>query len=327
MKRREFIAGLGGAAAWAAVARAQQPPLPVVGLVNAISAKEAEPTWAAFRAGLAESGFIEGRNVVVEYHWLEGQHDLIPALLADWVRRRIAVIAAPGNATATVAAKEATSTIPIVFGVPDDPVRLGLVGSLDRPGGNLTGVNFFSTEAVPKRLGLLHQLVPKAKRVAVIVNPSERESAEGTLREIEAAAAVVGLALDVYNASTSPEIDAAFAALVRGRAEALFVGADGYFVGRRVQFVTLATHYGIPAAFSHPSFAEIGGLMSYSADIRGMVRQVGAYTGRILNGTKPADLPVMQSTRFKFVLNMLTAKVLGIDVHPGLLAVADEVIE
>jgi len=327
MRRRDLIAGLGAAALWPVRAPAQQQAMPVVGFINATSSNESEGPLAAFRAGLAKLGFIEGRNVVVEYHWLDGRYGSIPTLVADLVRRRVAVIATPGNTPAALAAKAATSTIPIVFGVGEDPVRLGLVASLARPGGNLTGVNFFAIEAVSKRLGLLHELVPKAKRIAVLVNPSNVGSTDGTLREIEAAARGVGLALNVHEASTSSEIDEAFAALVRERAEALFVGGDAYFIGRRVQFVTLATRHGIPAAFGNPAFAEIGGLMSYGADIADMLRQVGAYTGRILKGTKPADLPVVQSTRFKFVLNMLAAKALGIEVPPGLLASADEVIE
>jgi putative ABC transport system substrate-binding protein len=326
-KRREFIAGLGGAAAWPVVARAQQRALPIVGFINAASESDSQRSLAAFRAGLAEFGFVEGRNVIVEYHFLGGRDDLVPALVTDWVSRRIAAIATPGYAPAAVAAKALTSTIPIVFGVGEDPVRLGLVASLTHPGGNLTGVNFFTVEVVSKRLGLLHQLVPKAKRIAVVVNPADVLSTDGTLREIEAAAHIIGLTFRVYHASTSLEIEEVFTDLARDQAEALFVSADGYFVSRRVQFVTLATRHGIPTAFSNPIFTETGGLMSYAADIEGMVRQVGTYTARILQGVKPAELPVVQSTRFKFVLNMVTAKALGVDVPPGLLASADEVIE
>jgi putative ABC transport system substrate-binding protein len=264
VKRRTFIAGL-GAAAWPVVARAQTRVLPIVGFINGSSASDNQRTLAAFRAGLAKFDFIEGRSVVVEYHWLEGRDDLVPTLLADWLSRRIAAIATPGYLPGAVAAKAATSIIPIVFGVGEDPVKLGLVTSLTHPGGNLTGVNFFTTEVVSKRLGLLHQLVPKAKRIAVIVNPADALSTDGTLREIEAAARIIGLTFHVYNASTSLEIEEVFTHLVRDQAEALFVSADGYFVSRRVQFVTLATRHGIPTSFSNPIFTEIGGLMSYAA--------------------------------------------------------------
>jgi putative ABC transport system substrate-binding protein len=328
IRRREFIAGLGSAAAWPPSARAQQPALPVIAFFNEASLDGlAVRSLPAFRAGLGEFGYVEGQNLSIEYHWLEGQFDRAPALVADVVRRRVTAIATLGNPAAALAAKAETATIPIVFGVGNDPVRLGLVASLARPGGNLTGMNFFANEAVPKRLGLLHELAPKAKRVAVLVNPRNILGTEATLREVQDAARVIGLPVDVLNSSTSPEIEAAFATLAHERAEALFVGPDAYFVSRRVQFATLATRYGIAAAYFDRDFVEAGGLMSYGTDIADMYRQVGAYTGRILKGAKPADLPVVQSTKFEFVINMQTAKALGLEVPEALLATADKVIE
>jgi len=328
MKRRTFIAVLGGAAAWPLAARAQQPALPVVGLVNAGSLDPTSAQFlAAFRTGLGEIGYIDGQNVSVEYHWLDGNNDRLPALMAALVRRRVAVIATPGATAATLAAKAATATIPIVFGVGDDPVRLGLVGSLARPGGNATGMNFFVNEAVPKRLGLLHELVPKARRLAVLVNPSNVANAEATLREAQDAARAMGLPIDVLKASTSREIEAAFAVLARDQIEALFVGPDQYFNSRRVQFATLATRNGIATSFSLREYVEAGGLMSYGTDPAGMFRQVGEYAGRILKGAKPAELPVVQSTKFELVINLQTARALGIEVPPSILGRADEVIE
>jgi len=325
--RREFIAGLGGAAAavWPLAARAQQPAIPVVAFVSGGSADA--PFAAAFRKGLNEAGYVERQNVTVEYHWLEGQFDRLPVLMADLVRRRMAVIATPAGNLAALAAKAATTSIPIVFGVGEDPVKLGLVASLTRPGGNATGVYFFALEVTAKRLALLHELVPKAVRIAVLFNPTNTATMETTLREIQEAAQPVGLQLQILNASTSREIEAAFAALVRERADALFVAPDVFFIGRRVQFTTLATHYGIPASYSAREAVEAGGLMSYAADRMDMYRQVGAYTGEILKGAKPADLPVFQSTKFEFVINLQTARVLGIEVPNSLLLLADEVIE
>jgi ABC-type uncharacterized transport system substrate-binding protein len=322
MKRREFITLLGGAAAWPLAARAQQPAMPIVGFVSSGSAERA----AAFRKGLNETGYVEGQNVMVEYRWLEGQYDRLPALMADLVRRRVGVIAAFANPPA-LAAKAATTTIPIVFGVGQDPVRMGLVASLARPGGNATGINFFNQEAVAKRLGLLHDLVPKAVRIAVLVNPANASASESTLREIPEAARALGLQIAVLNASTSREIEAAFLTLVRDRADALFVAPDGFFVGRRVQFVTLAAHHRIPAAYTQREFVEAGGLMSYGTDIPDMYRQVGVYTGQILKGVKPADLPVVQSTKFEFAINLQTARALGLEVPNLLQLLADEVIE
>src|SRR5215469_3940232 len=309
--RRKFITLLGGAAvAWPA--RAQQPAMPVVGLVNAGSRESSASRAAAFRKGLGETGYVEGQNVTVEYHWLNGQYDRLPSLMADLVRRRVAVIATPGATLPALAAKAATATVPIVFGVGEDPVGLGLVASFARPGGNATGINIFLNELVAKRLGLLHELVPKAVRVAVLVNPANAPSAEATLRDLPEAARAIGLRTQVLNASTSREIEAAFATLVRERADALFVAPDAFFISRRVQFVTLAARYGIPTAHNAREEVEAGGLMSYGTDNVDMWRHVGGYTGQILKGAKPADLPVMQATKFEFVINLQTARALGI---------------
>jgi putative ABC transport system substrate-binding protein len=323
--RREFITLLGGAAAWPLAARAQQPTMPIVGFVNGRSPDARRA--AAFRKGLDDTGYVEGQNVMVEYHWLEGQYDRLPSLMADLVRRRVTVIATPGSNPAALAAKAATTAIPIVFGVGEDPVRLGLVASVSRPGGNATGINFFVSEVVAKRLGLLHDLVPKAVRIAVLVNPGNAPSAEATLRDIPVAARAIGLQIQVLYASTSREIEAAFATLVRDRADALFVAPDGFFTSRRVQFATLAARYGIPAAYSSREFVEAGGLMNYGTDTLDMFRQAGVYAGQILAGAKPADLPVLQSTKFEFVINLQTARALGLEVQPQLLASVDEVIE
>jgi putative tryptophan/tyrosine transport system substrate-binding protein len=325
MKRREFITLLGGATvAWPLAARSQQPAMPVVGFVNAGSSDA--PLAAAFRKGLNEAGFVEGQNVTVEYHWLEGQFDRLPALMADLVRRRIAVIATPAGNAAALAAKAATTTIPIVFGVGEDPVKLGLAASLARPGGNLTGINFFTGEITSKRLALLHELVPKAVRIAVLVNPANIASTE-SIRDIPEAARAMGLQIQVLNASTSREIEAAFATLVHDRADALYVAGDVFFTSRRVQFVTLAAHHRIPASYASREAVEAGGLMGYDTDRAGMFRQVGTYTGQILKGAKPADLPVLQSTKFELVINLQTARALGIEVPLHLQQLADEVIE
>jgi putative ABC transport system substrate-binding protein len=301
--------------------------MPVVGLVSGRSLDAAARHAAAFRKGLSETGYVEGQNVTVEYHWLDGQYDRLPALMADLVRRRVVVIATPGSNPAALAAKAATTTIPIVFGVGEDSVRMGLVASLARPGSNATGINFFLAEVLAKRLGLLHDLVPKAVRIAVLVNPANASTAEATLRDIPEAARAIGLQIQVLNASTRGEIEAAFATLVRDRADALFVAPDGFFVSRRVQFATLAMRYGIPAAHAVREEVEAGGLMSYGTDNLDMFRQVGVYTGQILKGAKPADLPVLRSTKFEFVINLQTVKALGLEVPPQLLASVDEVIE
>jgi putative ABC transport system substrate-binding protein len=327
MRRREFITLLGGAAAaWPLAARAQQPAMPVIGFVDGGSPEGRARFAAAFRKGLNETGYDEGQNVLVEYHWLNGQYDRLPSLMADLVRRRVAAIAAIGNPPA-LAAKAATTTIPIVFGVGQDPVRMGLVASLARPGGNATGINFFNQEAVAKRLGFLRELVPKAIRIAVLVNPTNTSATEAALLEIREAARALGLQIAVLNASTSREIEAAFSTLVPDRADALFVAPDGFFTGRPVQFATLAAHHRVPAAYTQRHFVEAGGLMSYGTDIPDMFRQVGVYTGQILKGVKPADLPVAQSTKFEFVINLQTARALGLAVPNSMQLLADELIE
>ena len=324
MRRREFITLLGGAAAaWPLAARAQQPAMPVVGFVSGQSPEDSAPLGAAFRKALNETGYVEGQNVMVEYRWLDGQYDRLPALMADLVRSRVAVIATPGFTAAALAAKAATTTIPIVFGVAEDPVKLGLVTSLGRPGGNATGINLLSAEVVAKRLGLLHDLVPKAARIAVMVNPANSSTAEATLRDVPEAARALGLEIQV----SSRDIEAAFATLVRERADALFVAPDGFFTSRRVQFATLATRHAIPAVYSNRSYPEVGGLMSYGSDTLDYYRQAGLYTGQILKGAKPADLPVLQSTKWEFVINMQTARALGIEVPNSMQLLADEVIE
>jgi putative ABC transport system substrate-binding protein len=324
--RREFITLLGGpAAAWPLAARAQQSAMPVVGFVNAGSSDA--PLAAAFRKGLNEAGYVEGQNVAVEYHWLEGKFDRLPTLMADLARRRVAVIATPAGNHATQVAKAATTAIPIVFGVSDDPVKLGLVESFARPGGNLTGINFFSSELEAKRLALLHELVPKAVRIAVLVNPANAPTSESQLRAISDAAHAMGLQIQVLKASTRSEIEAAFATLARDRAESLHVAGDVFFTSRRVQLATLAATNRIPTSYPSREAVETGGLMAYAADRAGMYRQVGAYTGQILKGAKPADLPVLQSTKFEFVINLQTARALGLDVSLQLQQRADELIE
>jgi putative tryptophan/tyrosine transport system substrate-binding protein len=327
MRRRDFIQGIVcSAAAWPLAARAQQTTMPVVGFVRDGAADTSAWLAAAFRKGLNETGYFEGQNVSVEYHWLEGQYDRLPQLMADLVRRQVAVIATPGNVT-TVAAKAATATIPIVFGVGDNPVRLGLVASLARPGGNATGINFFFQEVVAKRLRLLHELVPKAVRIAVLVNPANISVAENTVRDVQQAAPALGLQIQTLNASTSAEIDAALATLSHEHADALFVAGDAFFVSRRVQLATLTARDRIPASYGNHESVEAGGLMSYGGDIADMFHQVGIYTGKILHGAKPADMPVQQSTKFELAINLQTARALGIEVPSGLLAIADEVIE
>jgi putative tryptophan/tyrosine transport system substrate-binding protein len=282
---------------------------------------------AAFRKGLAETSYVEGQNVTVEYHWLEGHYDRLPALMADLVRRRVAVIATPGTPPAAIAAKAATETIPVVFGVGEDPVKLGLVASLARPGRNMTGINYFVQEVTAKRLGLLRELVPKAARVAVLINPTNVSIAKTTLRDVEEAAGVFGLQIRVINASTNSDLDAAFATFAQDRPDALFIAGDAFFGSRAVQLVTLAARDRIPTAYAHCDYVAVGGLISYGTDIADMFRQVAVYTGIILKGTKPADLPVVQSTKFEFTINLQTARTLGLTVPETLLATADEVIE
>jgi len=327
MNKRAFITLLGGAAGWPLAARAQQAGMPVIAFIDATSAVASARWTAAFRKGLNETGYTEGRNVAVEYHWLEGRYDRLPALLAELVGRRVAVIATPGSTPAALAAKAATTTIPIVFGVGEDPVKLGLVANLARPGGNATGVNFFVSEVVRKRLGLLRDLIPRAVRIAVMINPGNAATAEATLREVQNAADALGLQIHVVNASTSDEINAAFAAISHERAEALFLGPDAFFNSRRVQLVTLSARDRIQTVYGTRDYVEVGGLMSYGTNITDSFSQAGVYVGKILNGTKPAELPVIQSTKFEFVINLQTAKALSLDVPSGLLLAADEVIE
>jgi putative tryptophan/tyrosine transport system substrate-binding protein len=326
IRRREFIGGLGSAAvAWPLAVRSQQSAMPIVAFVNAGSSDA--PLAAAFRKGLNDAGYVESQNVTVEYHWLEGQFDRLPTLMADLVHRSVSVIATPAGNFAAQAAKAATTTVPIVFGVAEDPVKLGLVASFARPGGNATGINFFNQETAAKRLALLHDLVPKAVRIAVLVNPANVPVAESTLRDIPEAARAMGLQIQVFNASTRSEIEAALATLVRDRSEALYVTADTFFMTRRVQLATLAATHRIPASYGARQAVEVGGLMSYGTDRVDMSRQVGAYTGQILKGAKPADLPVLQSTKFEFVINLQTARALGIEVPNSIQLLADEIIE
>ena len=325
MKRREFITLLGGAAAgWPVAARAQQA-MPVVGFLGAGSPGPFVPQTAVFRQGLAEAGYVEGHNVAIEYRWAEGQYDQLPALAAEFVRRQVAVIVA-FPIPAAVAAKAATTAIPIVFNVAGDPVKLGLVGSLARPGGNATGVNSFLAELGAKHLLLLGELLPTATLVALLVNPTN-ENIEGVTKDVVAAAATLGVQIDIVRASDSREIEAAFATLVRNKVNALLIGPDVFFSSRRVQLATLTARHAIPAVSNVREFAEVGGLMSYGTDLTEVFRQLGVYTGRILKGAKPADLPVVQSTKFQFVINLPTARALGIEIPPTLLARVDEVIE
>jgi putative ABC transport system substrate-binding protein len=326
VKRREFITLLGGgAAAWPLAAGGQQPAMPVVGLLHPSSTDTSR--LRAFRQGLKDAGFIEGENVAIEYRSADDQTDRLPALAAELVQRRVAVIAAIGGIPSALAAKAATTTIPIVCLVGIDPVRLGLVASLARPGGNLTGINILSTELASKRLELLRALVPGATRIAVLVDPTNAAGTDSTLRDVGAAARALGLQIQVLNASTSLELDAAFAALVSERSDALLVGSTPFLFDRRVQLAQLAARHAVPAIYQDRHHAEVGGLMSYGASLVDAYRHVGVYTGRILKGAKPADLPVVQSTRFELVINVPTTRMLGLNVPQALLATADEVIE
>ena len=329
IKRRAFIALLGGAAtsmAWPRDARAQQRAMPTIGFLNSQSLDVFMEPLRGFRQGLKDAGYVEGENVAIEHRWAENQTDRLPALAADLVRRRVAVIATFGNTPALVA-KAATATIPIVFNVGDDPVRIGLVASLARPGGNLTGVNFFTGELVAKRLELLRELVPIATRVAMLVNPTNATTTETTLRDAESAARAMGLQIQAVRASTSREINAAFVSIVRERLDTIFVSLDPFLASRRVQLVHLASRHAVPATYALRDFAEAGGLMSYGANITDAYRQMGVYAGRILKGAKPADLPVVQASKFELVINAETARMLGLTVPPSLFATADEVIE
>jgi putative ABC transport system substrate-binding protein len=326
MKRREFVALLGGAAAWPLGARAQQPAMPVVGFLGTASPGPFAHLVAGFRWGLQETGFVEGRNAAIEYRWAEGQYDRVAALAADLVRRQVAVIVTVGGEASAAAAKAATATIPIVFNTGSDPVKLGLVTSLARPGGNATGVNIFTTELVEKRLGLLRDLVPAATTVGVLSNPNFA-AAVANVRESEAAARAIGKEVVIFNASSDAEIETAFVNIVQARPGALLVGADPFFNSRRGLIVALAARHAIPAIYEWREFAEAGGLISYGTSLVGAYRQQGIYAGRILKGEKPADLPVVQLSKFELVINLNTARALGLAIPPGVLAIADEVIE
>jgi putative ABC transport system substrate-binding protein len=328
MRRREFITLVGGTAvAWPLAARAQQAAVPVIGFLNSASLDTFSRHLRAFSEGLKDTGYVDGENVAIEYRWAEGQFDRLPALAGELVRRKVAVIVATGGPASALAAKAATTTIPVVFNVGEDPVRLGLVASLARPGGNVTGINFFIYELAAKRLALQRELVPAATRVAVLVNPANAAHTETLLRDVEAAARVIGLQIQIVNASTNREIDAAFAGLARERVDALFVFPDPFFISRRFQIVQLATRHAVPATYPARDFVEPGGLMSYGTDSADAWRQTGVYTGRVLRGVKPADLPVVQSSKFELVVNAQTARMLGLTVPPSLLSIADEVIE
>jgi len=327
VKRRAFMSLLGGAAVWPLAARAQQPAMPLIGYLNATSPDAySDDFLRGLRQGLKDSGYVEGESVAIDYRWGENVPDRLPAFAADLVRRRVSAIVTT-SAPASLAAAKATTTIPIVFLVPEDPVRLGLVASLSRPGGNATGVNFFSAELAGKRLELLRALVPAATRVAVLLNPSEPTIAAANQRDVEAAAESMGLQIRVFDASTSAEIDAVFATFAGDRPDALFVSSGPFFSSRRVQLAHLATRHAIPAIHAARTFPEVGGLISYGANVTEAHRQAGVYTGRILKGAKPADLPVVQSTKFELVINAQTARTLGLAVPATLLSTADEVIE
>jgi putative ABC transport system substrate-binding protein len=328
MRRREFIALLGGAvAAWPLAARAQQAAMPVIGFLGAVSPEGFADRLRGFRQGLKEAGYVEGENVAIEYRWAENQLDRLPGLAADLVRNQVTVIVAHGGTAPAIAAKAATTTIPIVFTVPEDPVRLGLVASLSRPGGNLTGVNLVIGELVPKRLELLRELVPGMSRVAAFVNPANPARAESHGKEVESAGRAMGLQIQIFSVGTSREINAAFTTLARERPDALLIGPDPFFTTRRVQLATLAARHAIPSSFSVREYPEAGGLMSYGTNVVDAYRQSGRYTGRVLKGAKPADLPVVQSSKFELVINAQTALMLGLTVPASLLAVTDEVIE
>jgi putative ABC transport system substrate-binding protein len=328
MKRREFITLVGGAvAAWPLAARAQKPPMPVIGFLENRSPDVVVERLRAFRQGLKDTGHLEGTNVAIEYRWADNQVDRLPALAAELLQRPVAVLVASGGPQASLALKGATTTIPIVFGVGEDPVRLGLVASLARPGGNATGVHFLNTELTAKRLELLRELVPGAARVAVLVNPRNATATETTLRDVQSAAHAMGLQIQVLNAATSREIDAAFASLRREPADALFVSQDGFLISRRMQLANMAARHAIPMTSSSRDIVEVGGLMSYGTNITDVFRHMGVYTGRILKGAQPADLPVEQSTKVELVINAQTARMLGLTVPDKLLVAADEVIE
>jgi putative tryptophan/tyrosine transport system substrate-binding protein len=326
MRRREFIVGLGSATAWPLSASAQRPALPVVGFLYSGALEPSASVVAAFRKGLSETGYVEGRNVAIEYLWAQNERARLPELAANLVRSRAAVIVTLSAIEATLAGKAATTAIPIVFSIAVDPVQAGLVPNLNRPGGNLTGVTTMNGELGSKRFGLLRELVPGAARFAVLLNPTN-SFAESLIRDAHAAASAIGRPIEIFTASTNREIDAAFASLVQWRADALLISPDPLFSNRRVQLAAAAARYAVPAMYPERQFAEVGGLMSYSSSVADQYRQAGIYTGRILKGEKPVDLPVMQPTKFEFVINLKTAKALGLAIPETLLATADEVIQ
>ena len=327
MRRREFVAILGSAAAWPLAGRAQQSAMPVIGYLGAGSPGASTNLVAAFRKGLSEVGFVEGRNVAIEFRWAHNEHDRLPDLAADLARRGVQVIVTQITTAAASAAEAATTSIPIVFGLGSDPVRAGLVASFNRPGGNVTGVTTMSVELLPKRLGLLQELLPNATRFAVLINTTSSFVAESSTADVRATAAAIGRQVEVFGASSNWGIDAVFAALAHNRAEAIAFTPDALFDDRRVQLATLAARHEIPALHWKREFAEVGGLMSYGSNVADVFRQTGNYAGRILNGERPSNLPVLQATKFEFVVNLQTAKVIGIEIPPSLLARADEVIE
>ena len=326
MRRREFIAYIGGAAAWPLAARAQQPGMPVVGFLNPGLPEPSSFLVVAFREGLEKEGYVEGQNVTVEYRWASGHYNELQTLASDLVRRHAVAIAATGGSISAQAAKAATANIPIVFNVGEDPIKLGLVASFNRPGGNITGVNTLSPALESKRLGLLRELVPQAAIVAVLLNPSNPD-ADLQRRDIQAAATAIGQDLRTFDVGNESDIETAFAALVRQRADALLVGSDVFLTNRREQIVALAARYAVPTIYSFRSFAESGGLMSYSTNLVEVYRQVGFYVGRILKGEKPANLPIVQPTKFELVINLKTAKAMNVKISDNLLSLADEVIE
>ena len=326
MRRRNFITLLGSAAVWPLAARAQQPEVPVVGWLNARSPDDAAHLVAAFRRGLGEAGFIEGQNVMIEYRWALGQYDRLPVMAAELVRRPVTVIASAGGEPAALAAKAATSTIPIVFVIGGDPVKQGLAASLSRPGGNSTGISVLTSTLEPKRLGLLRELVPRAETIGVLLNPNFPPF-ESQLRDVQEAARAINLQIHVLRASTDREIDAAFETVAQRRIPALSVAADPFFDTRRDKLVVLAVRHAVPTMYHFREFAAAGGLVSYGVDISDAYRLVGVYTGRMLKGAKPADLPVLQPTKFELVINLKTARALGLEVPPNLTSRADEVIE
>jgi putative tryptophan/tyrosine transport system substrate-binding protein len=327
MRRREFVTLLGGTAALPLTARAQQPTNPVIGFLDPRSPEAMTDRLRGFRQGLRENGYIEDENATIAYRWAENHVDRLPALADDLVRRKVGLIIASGGPSVAFAAKAATTSIPILFLSAEDPVRMGLVASLARPGGNLTGINFLNRELASKQLELLRELVPQATRFVALVNPANAEISEATLREVKQAASAMGLQIQFRNVSTSKEIDSLFATLVRDRPDAFFVGADPFLNSRRVQLSLLAMRHGLPAIYSNREFAEVGGLLTYGSDIVDAYRQIGIYAGRVLKGAKPTDLPVVQSTKLELVINHQTAKILGLTVPVSLLTAADEVIE